>query len=139
MRNRHDERAGFTLLEVMAAVVIIGILLGGGAVAVLTYISKANVTRAKSDLQKYKDQVTTYKMLVGKYPKSLNDLTEEQTKDDGNKVDALIDGIDNDPWGRPYLYDADENGFEIKTYGRDGRPGGEGEEADLSTKRGNGD
>ncbi len=135
MRGRLNDRSGFTLLEVMAAVVIIGILLGGGTIAVMTYISRAKVTRANADLQKYQEQVISFRMLVGAYPKSLKDLTEEQDGEDGNKVDALINRIDNDPWGRAYLYEVNDDDFEIMTYGRDGRPGGEGEDTDISTRK----
>lgn len=119
-------RCGFSLIEIMVVVVIIGILAGAVAVGMGQYVESARINRAKSDIATIVLAIDAYKIGQGNgsYP------TQEQ----GLSVVKFEQGTGSDPWGRPYeyLYTGDaEVPFEVYTLGRDGRDGGEGVDADI--------
>ena len=123
---------GMTLIEIMVVVIIIGLIGTAVAVNVIGRLNEAKVQTAKSDLAKIADSLDQYKMMRNSYP-----TTEEG-------LDALIrekflkankDGKIKDPWGADYIYlfpgQAHADAFDVKSYGADKAPGGEGENADL--------
>lgn len=114
---------GFSLVEIMVVVVIIGMLAGAVAVGVNKYIDTAKRNRAKSDIATIVGEVEGFYAQYSRYPSS-----EEGIEVLGLKGGAL------DPWGKPYEYNTQPgNGepFEVFTLGQDGREGGEGVDADL--------
>jgi general secretion pathway protein G len=123
---------GMTLIEIMVVVIIIGLIGTAVAVNVIGRLGEAKISTAKSDLVKIADALDQYKMMRNTYPS-----TEEG-------LDVLIrekflkpnkDGKIKDPWGNDYIYlypgQAHADAFDVKTYGADKAPGGEGENADL--------
>jgi len=113
---------GFTLIEVMVVIVILGLLAGAVVLKVGGYMDTAEVNRARSDIATIIDAVELYRMEHKRYP------TNEEGLDDLP--------LDNrtDPWGNRYEYNSPgSNGqpFEVVTYGADGREGGEGKDADI--------
>lgn len=118
--------AGFSFIEVMVVVVIIGLLAGAVAMRVTGYVEKAKEVRVRSDISTIVTAIEAYHLTNSQYP--------------GNE-----DGLDHlslktklDPWGRPYQYNSPgprDEPFEVMTFGADGREGGEGENADVYSWR----
>lgn len=114
---------GFSFIEVMIVVVIIGLLAGAVALKVGDYVDKAKINRAKSDIATIVSAIESFYADNGRYP----------TNDKGLST-LPLKGI-TDPWGRAYLYNQPgRNGpFEVISYGADGKEGGDGPNADLSS------
>lgn len=128
VRRRREE--GFTLIELMVVIIIIGLLATFAAPRVFRMFTTAKDGIAKSELARVKDAVDMYRITFGKMPESLEDL---RTPPDGSE--PLLEKDPIDPWGNPYeLKRTDGSDYDIISYGADGEPGGEGENADLSYK-----
>ncbi len=129
---------GFTLLELLVVMVIIGLLAGYVGPKFFGQIGKSEVkaTRAQIDgLQKALDQ---YRLDVGRYPSTEQGLAALVTKPSDEPRWAgpyLRKALPQDPWRNDYQYRSPgEHGeYDLFSYGRDGRPGGEGEDADLTS------
>ena len=129
---------GFTLIEIMVVVIIIGLLAAIVAPNVIGRIDDAQITKAKADIGAIEDAMKFYRLDNFAYPsteqgiealiKQPNDPSIRNWKSGG-----YLDGMPNDPWNNPYLYLNPGNNGEIDIYtlGRDGRPGGEGIDADI--------
>ena len=130
--------AGFTLLELLVVIVIIGLLAGLVAPRYFGQVSKSNtqVARAQIDLlQKALDQ---YRLDVGSYPSTEAGLAALNTRPQGLEKWAgpyLSKALPADPWGAPYLYKSPgEHGeYDLLSYGKDGQPGGTDEAADVTS------
>ena len=117
---------GFTLLELMVVVVIIGVLAALIAPQVLSRVGQAKGTAAKADIASIMNALKLYKLDNGRFP------TQEQGLDALRPY--LRKDVPLDPWKHPYLYKyPGEHGEEpdIICYGADGQPGGEGVNADI--------
>jgi general secretion pathway protein G len=129
---------GFTLLELLVVMVIIGLLAGYVGPKLFAQIGKSEtkITRAQIDaLQKALDQ---YRIDVGRYPASEQGLVALVQPPAGEPKWAgpyLAKAVPPDPWGRAYLYRSPgEHGeFDLWSLGRDGQPGGEGDSADVTS------
>ncbi|ABC80459.1 type II secretion system major pseudopilin GspG [Anaeromyxobacter dehalogenans] len=131
-RNRRRAQRGMTLIEIMVVIVILGLIASAVAVNVVGQMSKARVDTAKNDVRKIADGVDTFKVLKGRYPtteEGLGILIKE------NILKANKEGSLKDPWNNDYVYlypgQAHQDGYDVKSYGADGQPGGEGENADV--------
>jgi len=119
-RIRRAER-GFTLIELMVVITIIGLLVGIATVKVIDFIDEGRVTAAKTDIQAFKTALMHYKRKKGVYPSTSEGLEAIREHMDGET-------IPNDPWGNPYEYKlVDSSHFLIVSYGADGQEGGESE------------
>lgn len=126
--------AGFTLVEVMVTMVIIGLLTTFVVINVLPAQDKAMVQKAKTDISTLEQAVEMYRLDMTTYPESLLALTKQEDRsDDRYKFDGYIKFLPDDPWGNEYNYAyPGENGtIDIWTYGADGEEGGEGLNADI--------
>ncbi len=139
-KNRNgktQKRAGgFTLMELMVVIVILGIFATVVTTKVIRYIARAKVVTAKQQLGILKQAVKQYKMDTGKYPTDLMDLIEEPAGVTGWDPEGYLDSskLPKDPWGNEYNYTVPgENGrpFDIYSLGADGQEGGQGENADI--------
>ncbi|MEX2672290.1 MAG: type II secretion system protein GspG [Phycisphaeraceae bacterium] len=112
---------GFSLIEVMVVVVIIGMLAGAVALKVGDYMDAARTNRAKSDIAAIESAVEAYYLTHSRYPSNDEGLEKLPLK---NRTD---------PWGRPYEYNrpGPDTPFEIISFGADGREGGEGIDGDV--------
>jgi len=131
----------FTIIELMAVIVIIGILGGIVAVSVVGKIDKARVTAARASLKMLHNAVIQFKLDTGRYPtedEGLNALIEQPTDVTGWNTGGYLETteIPKDSWGHDFVYQLyPESGkpFVIMSYGADGEEGGEGYDADLKS------
>lgn len=136
---RNLKYRGFTLFEIMAVIVIIGILAGIVAVNVVGRIDKARVTTTKANLKLLHGAVIQFKFDTGVYPSEemgLLELIEPPTDVTGWAEGGYLNTTDipKDAWGNDFIYQlAPESGkpFVIISYGADGEEGGEGDDKDL--------
>lgn len=131
MQDRAGRRneGGFSLVELLVVITIIGILATTVTIKVIGVLGQAKITRAKAEISEIKKAVGIYQTLTGKTPESLEDLRQPQDKNGG---DAIID-IGKDPWGNEYEYERTGRKVHIMCYGADGAPGGEQEDADIDS------
>jgi len=125
-RNQpHRRDRGFSFIEVMVVVVIIGILAGAVALKVKNNVDMSKISRAKSDIATIMTAVENYYVQNGEYPSNEDGLSKLDITDF------------NDPWGRAYQYNhpGQEADFEVISYGRDGLEGGEGIDGDVVSWR----
>lgn len=124
-----DGRNGFTLVELMVVILIIGLLATIVIINVMPATDQAAVTKARADIATLESGVEMYRLKHMNYPSGGNGLqllVEER----------LIKRLPKDPWGNSYRYSApgrDGRDFEIISYGADGREGGEDEDADIAS------
>jgi general secretion pathway protein G len=128
LQRRQRRRAqGFSFIEILIVIVIIGLLAGAVSLSTRHYLDKAKQTRARSDLATYRSALESYYAEFGGYP----------TNEQGLAVLAprFIDRLRNDPWSRAYQYNAPgRNGpYEVTCLGADGREGGDGVAADIAS------
>ena len=116
----------------MVVIVIIGLLATVVAPKLFDKLGKAQISAAKSDMLSMDDEITNYRLNNGELPDSLERLVEKDAKG----VQYLnADVVPKDPWGNEYVLDSDEDGDPvIWCLGADGTQGGEGEDADFSTR-----
>ena len=129
---------GFTLIEIMVVVVILGILAALVAPNVIRRIDDARVTKAKSDIRSYETALNLYRMDNFRYPTTEQGLQSLVTRPtDPNiknwKEGGYIDGVKKDPRGNEYAYisPGTRGDYDLYTLGADGQPGGEGADADI--------
>lgn len=134
-QKRHTElRRGFTLVELMVVIVIIGLLAGVVTVSVRSYLIRSRQNVAKLEIAKICQALDTFYSHFDKYPtneKGINALTEKTTA----FPDGLLNKLPMDPWGHPYEYQSPgrKGAFEVISYGADHREGGTGADTDISS------
>lgn len=134
-RLARSQRA-FTLLELLVVMVIIGLLAGFVAPKYFGQIGKSEVKVARAQIDALDKALEQYRLDLGKYPSTEQGLAALNVSPPGEakwsgpylRKDAPLD-----PWGRAYVYKfpGERSDFDIVSYGRDGRPGGEGEDQDI--------
>ena len=125
---------GMTLIEILVVLVILGLIATAVAVNVVGASEKARVDRAKTDVQRIaSDGIEAFKVMRGRYPSTeegLRLLIQERFLKANSSDGRLLD-----PWQNEYVYlypgQAHPDGFDVKSYGADGQPGGDGENADI--------
>ncbi len=138
MKNRRYE-AGFTLLELLVVVLIIGLLASYVGPKYFSQIGKSEATAAKAQIEAYAKAVDNFRLDMGRFPTTEEGLAALTTRPaDGDKWNGpyLRKDVVPDPWGHPYLYRAPgtKSEYEILSYGRDGQPGGTGLDADITSE-----
>jgi general secretion pathway protein G len=133
----HRRRAGFTLLELLVVVAIIGLLAAYVGPKYFSQIGKSEQSVARSQVEAFNRALGAYRLDMGAFPSSedgLNALVSRPASATKWRGPYLEKAVPPDPWGRPYLYRAPgANGadFDIVSYGKDGQPGGDGDAADI--------
>ncbi len=137
-RRRRRAPRGFTLVELMVVIAIIGLLAAVVTVNVISQMDEARKTKVAADMQAIEDALKLFKVNMGYYPDSNQfNLLWEAPANGGSrwKGPYLEEYPPVDPWGAQYTYQYNGRGdFEITSYGADGAPGGVDEAADLSSK-----
>jgi general secretion pathway protein G len=127
---------GFTLLELLVVMVIIGLLAGYVGPKLFGQIGKSEVKVARAQIDALAKALDQYRLDTGRYPRTEQGLASLRVKPADEQKWAgpyLSKDVPKDPWGLDYVYRSPgEHGeYDLSSLGRDGRPGGEGEDADL--------
>jgi len=127
---------GFTLLELLVVVAIIGLLAGYVGPKYFGQLGKAEVKVARAQIGALEKALDQYRLDVGRYPttqQGLNALINKPPGDAKWSGPYLKKDVPLDPWGKPYVYKfpGDHGEFDLFSYGRDGQTGGDGEDADV--------
>lgn len=140
--HRKTSLAGFTLLELLVVVAIIGLLAAYVGPKYFSQIGKSEQTVAKSQIEGFSRALGAYRIDVGAYPGTEEGLGVLVAKPGDSDKAAKWSGPylekapPPDPWGRPYIYRSPgaKSDYEITSFGKDGQPGGTGDAADISSQ-----
>ena len=140
-RTGKNTYGGFTLIEIMVVLVILGMLVAAIAPQILGRTDQAKVTVAKQDIRTLSNALDLYKLDNYSYPSTEQGLQALVSKPSGFpeaknwNADGYIKKLPNDPWDREYVYiSPGTNGpYDIYSLGADGQDGGEGYDADIAS------
>jgi general secretion pathway protein G len=137
----HSTQRGFTLIEIMVVVVIIGVLIGLVAPNILGRVDSARVTAARADITVLEQALEMYRLDNGRYPTTDQGLTALVVKPSGSAAprswnpEGYLKGkkVPKDPWGADYQYVSPgaHGAFDLYSLGADSQDGGEGDAADI--------
>ncbi|MDN2698079.1 type II secretion system major pseudopilin GspG [Janthinobacterium sp. SUN073] len=131
---------GFTLLELLVVIVIIGLLAAYVGPKYFAQLGKSEVTVAKAQIEAFEKSLDTYRLDVGRYPTTEEGLAALLVAPPaaGTRWNGpyLKKAVPLDPWGHAYQYRApgSKGEYDIVSMGKDGQPGGSGDNADISAQ-----
>ena len=123
---------GFTLIEILIVIVIMGLLISLVAPTLFSKVSSSQRKTTMAQMQMISTALDTYRLDVGSYPDRLEELRRSERS--GWDGPYLPRDIPADAWGNPYVYSLASEGeapYDLSSYGAGGRPGGEDNEADI--------
>lgn len=131
-KKRHRRRSGFTLMELMVVIVILGLLAGLVGVKTRSYLVLSKQNAAKVEITKMREAIESFYAVTNRYPtneEGLAILVEPSEK----FPEGLLTKVPKDPWGKVYIYNSPgkEDAYDIVSYGADGREGGSGADQDM--------
>lgn len=134
---RVERESGFTLLELLVVMVIIGLLAAYVGPRYFAQIGKSERGTAKAQVEAFAKALDAYRLDVGHYPRSelgLSALVVKPADELRWNGPYLQKDVPLDPWGHAYVYriPGQQGEFDLLSYGKDGQPGGEGDAADIS-------
>lgn len=137
LKNLHfSDKKGFTLVELLVVIVIIGLLAALVGPRLFPKLGKGKQAAAKAQIELLGQALDQFRLDVGRYPTTQEGLNALMVNPGIENWDGpyLKKNIPNDPWNRPYHYQSPgEHGeYDLFSYGRDGSPGGEGEDKDVT-------
>ena len=138
MRGYYKVTGGFTLMELLIVLVIIGLLAALVGPTLYQRIKPAKQAASRAQIENFATALDGFYIDTGRYPTSQESLKALRAKPENLEKwngPYLKKEIPNDPWGNAYVYRAPgrSGGYEIISYGGDGREGGEGEDADINS------
>ncbi len=140
-KNSKSLEKGFSLIEILVVLMIIGLLTAVVAINVLPSQDRARIDKAQTDIRILEQALELYRLDMFSYPSEQEGLKALIEKPSNNKFSdryrqgGYIRKLELDPWGNDYLYEKpgkNNNPFEIISLGADGRKGGEGLDKDIS-------
>ena len=136
MKGLQGKTRGFTLLELLVVIVIIGLLAGYVAPRYFSQVGRSEIQVAKAQIESLEKALDQYRLDTRRYPNAeegLQALVSKPENTAGWNGPYLKKAVPVDPWGRPYSYrtPGQKGEFEVFSYGRDGKPGGAGDDADI--------
>jgi general secretion pathway protein G len=138
-RARARGQGGFTLVEMLVVITIIGLIMSLVGPRVLNYLSESKVKAAKIQIQSFSSALDLFYLDAGRYPSTAEGLAALVKPAPGLAAwngPYLRGGVvPSDPWGKPYAYRSpgERSAYEIVSYGSDGQEGGTGTASDIST------
>ncbi|KQV95043.1 type II secretion system major pseudopilin GspG [Pelomonas sp. Root1237] len=138
VRSRPRYVLGFTLLELLIVMVIIGLLMGIVGPRFIGQISRSEATTARAQIDALDKALQAFRLDLGRYPSSsegLRALIEDASGDKRWRGPYLAKGLPVDPWGMPYRYHSPSayagRDYDLVSFGRDRAPGGVGDDGDV--------
>src|SRR5215470_14371366 len=139
LRTRRAPQGGFTLIEIMVVVIIIGLLAAVIVPQVINKVDEARISKAKADIQSLETALTMFRLDNSKYPttdQGLQSLVVQPTDPSIRhwRIGGYLQRVSKDPWGADYQYvfpGTHGKEYDLYTLGADGQPGGEGVAADI--------
>ena len=136
-QNRVREICGFTLLELLVVMVIIGLLASYVAPKYFSQVGKSEVKAAQAQIDALEKALDQYRLDTGHYPATEQGLAVLVTRPSSEpkwQGPYLKKGAPPDPWGKPYIYKypGERAELDLYSYGKDGQAGGTGESADIT-------
>jgi len=138
LKSRAGLASGFTLLELLVVMVLIGLLAGFVAPRYFAQVGKSQVKVARAQIDALDKALDSFRLDIGHYPTSeegLQALVVQPSSEPNWAGPYLKKSVPADPWGRPYVYQqpgTHGGDFDLLSYGKDGRAGGTGEDADIT-------
>jgi general secretion pathway protein G len=137
LKRSMPRRNGFTLLELLVVMVIIGLLAGLVAPRYFAQVGKSQTKTARAQIVALEQALEQYRIDVGRFPTSTEGLQALTSSPAGEAAWAgpyLKKAVPKDPWGRPFEYQEPgaHGEIDIVSYGKDGRPGGTGDNVDIT-------
>lgn len=132
--RRLSATAGFTLIEIMVVVFILGLLVTLVAPKILGKTDQARQVKARADIKAIEDALHLFKLDNGFYPSTAQGIESLVSAPAGARnfdPDGYLSKVPADPWGMPYAYFSDGRNIVIKSYGADQQEGGDGYNADI--------
>ena len=140
-RTRSESELGFTLLELVVVIIVLGLLAAIVAPQILGRVSDARTTSAETQVALFGTALDNYRLDNGAYPTTEQGLAALREKPTRAPIPTnwrgpyLRKDVPLDPWGKPYIYrspgERNASGYDLLSLGRDGKPGGEGEDKDV--------
>ena len=135
--RRVSLQAGFTLIEIMVVVFILGLLVTLVAPRIIGRTDEARVTKAKADIKAIEESMNMFKLDNGFYPSTAEGiaaLVQAPPRARRFNPDGYLSKVPSDPWGNEYLYMTDGRDAIVISLGADGVEGGEGDNADIDSR-----
>lgn len=136
--QRVRDDSGFTLIEIMVVVFILGLLVTLVAPKIIGRTDEARRTKALADIKGIEEALHLFKLDNGFYPSTgqgIQALVQCPSNARNCNPDGYLEKLPTDPWGNPYAYFSDGQDFIIKSYGADGQEGGDGKNADIDSRQ----
>jgi general secretion pathway protein G len=139
--GRLRDRSGFTLIEIMVVIVILGLLAALVVPKLIGRTEEAKKTQAQVQIRNIEQALGLFKLDNGFYPatdqgiEALIKIPDVGRIPKNYRKDGYLDRLPKDPWGNPYVYvsPGTNRDYEISSYGADGAQGGEGEDGDINS------
>src|SRR5215831_12920379 len=138
-RVRGGGEAGFTLVEILVVITIIGLIMALVGPRVLNYLGESKVKAARIQVESFASSLDLFYLDAGRYPSTSEGLTALAARPGGidtwNGPYLRTGLVPNDPWGHPYIYRSpgEHGAYDIVSYGSDGQQGGTGTAADIES------
>ena len=138
-RSCNDGEAGFTLVEILVVITIIGLIMGLVGPRVLNYLGESKAKAAKIQIESFASALDLFYLDAGRYPSSSEGLGALVQRPGGAQSwnGPYLKGavVPNDPWGRAYIYRSpgEHGSYDIVSYGADGQEGGTGTASDVTS------
>ena len=138
-RRARSGEAGFTLVEILVVITIIGLIMALVGPRVLNYLGESKVKAARIQVESFASSLDLFYLDAGRYPTTSEGLVALSARPGGvdtwNGPYLRTGQVPNDPWGHPYIYRSpgEHGAYDIVSYGSDGQQGGTGTAADIES------